>query len=91
LKGGSFVNKEERIKAHLLEICQRARQDFTLRDIVSRVMHERPDMIHDFAQAWNELIHAKRIRLHRRGRPCTYELARDDVPSGGGLVGAQHP
>jgi hypothetical protein len=84
-------NKQERIKAHLLEICEHARQDFTLSYVVNRVIHERPDMIHDFAHAWNELIHARRIRMRRRGRPCTYEIVRDDVPSGGGLIGMQHP
>jgi hypothetical protein len=43
--------KKERIKAHLLTICEHARQDFTLSYVVNRVIHERPAMIHEFAQA----------------------------------------
>jgi hypothetical protein len=87
------VNEQERITAHLLDICARARPGFTLRDVVSRVIHERPDLIHDFAHAWNNLIHDKRIRMRQRGRPCTYEIAHEDAPqsAGGGALGMQYP
>ena len=81
------------IAAQLLEICERARPGFTLRDVVTRVIDERPDMIHAFALAWNDLIHTRRIRMRHCGRPCTYEVAQDDASSGSGsgLVGMQHP
>jgi hypothetical protein len=46
-----------------------------LRDVVARMLQERPGMILDFADAWEELIRTKRVRLHLNGRPCTYVLS----------------
>ena len=60
--------------AHLLKLCRAAKRGFTLREIVARILEEKPEMILDFAHAWEELIARKMVRVRSNGRPCIYEL-----------------
>jgi hypothetical protein len=64
--------------ACLLEMCHRVQREFTLREIVARVMDERPEMIMEFAEAWGRLVREKLIRVSRPGLPNTYELVPRD-------------
>jgi hypothetical protein len=66
---------DDRSAAHVLDMCQRMEHEFTLKELVARVLDERPDMIVEFAEAWGRLIQNKLIRLCREtSRPCTYAV-----------------
>jgi hypothetical protein len=58
----------------LLEICRRDRDGFTLHQIVSRVIDEKPANIGEYGNAWNELTRRGLVRLKRSGRPNVYEV-----------------
>jgi hypothetical protein len=75
LFGGGQASVDDRAASHVLDICQRLEQEFTLGEVVARVMDERPDLIVDFAEAWGLLIHHKFVRVRRKAEPCTYEVA----------------
>jgi hypothetical protein len=72
--------KDDPVAACLLEMCRRVEREFTLREIVARVMDERPEMIIDFAEAWGRLMRGKHIRVSRHGLPNTYEVAAGEGP-----------
>jgi hypothetical protein len=74
MDGGITVTEEEKTLTHLLDMCRRVEKEFTLREIVARVLDERPEMVLRFAEAWGELIRRKQIRVRREGRPSTYEV-----------------
>ena len=73
--GSGHASVDDRAAVHVLDMCQRLEQEFTLGEVVARVMDERPDMIVDFAEAWSRLIHSKFVRVRRKAEPCTYEVA----------------
>ena len=68
------MTEDEQTLAHLLDLCRRVEKEFTLREIVGRVLDERPEMVLRFAEAWGELIRRHHIRVRREGRPSTYEV-----------------
>jgi hypothetical protein len=68
------VTEEERTIAYVLDVCQRSRRGFTLREIIAHVRDERPEVILEFASIWAELLRHKRIRVFQNGEPCTYEV-----------------
>jgi hypothetical protein len=72
--GGFIVKTEEQKCAYLLSQCQTSSREFTLAEIVERMLAERPDMILEFAETWENLIESQKIRICRRGRPNTYEV-----------------
>jgi hypothetical protein len=65
---------DEQTLDHLLGLCQREESAFTLKEIVSRILNENPEMLRAFAHAWEELIRRKCIRVLRHGRPSVYGL-----------------
>src|SRR3954463_8693096 len=44
---------------HVLRMCQALEEGFTLKEIIGRVVYERPELILDFAEIWGELIRSK--------------------------------
>lgn len=64
----------------VLGICQLLAHEFTLTEIVSRITAERPDIIHQFADAWSTLLGSRHIRICTLGDVTTYALA--DAPEG---------
>jgi hypothetical protein len=75
LFGTGGLSLDDRSAAHVLDMCQRMEHEFTLKELVARVLDERPDMIVEFAEAWGRLIQNKLIRLCREtSRPCTYAV-----------------
>jgi hypothetical protein len=75
LFGKGQVSVDDRAAVHVLDMCHRMEREFTLGELVARVMDERPDMIIEFAEAWGRLISSKFVRVRRRGEPCTYVVA----------------
>lgn len=65
---------EEQKVAYLLGMCQRVEREFTLREIIARVLEERPDMMMEFPNVWGNLISHKLIKVRQFGEPNTYEL-----------------
>ena len=65
----------DHMAAYVLAMCQRIEREFTLKEIVTRVQDERPDMIKEFAEAWGRLIARKEIRRSKNGLPSLYEVA----------------
>lgn len=65
---------DDRIVAHVLGMCQRVETHFSMKEIVARVMDERPEMILQFAAAWGTLIRRKLIRVCGRNEPALYEV-----------------
>lgn len=74
----AYDDNDGRTVAHLLLICERVPGEFTLKEIVARIIDERPDEIMDFAIAWGKLIHTKRIRVCKHGRPTLYRVVREE-------------
>lgn len=72
--GSGGLNLNDRAAVHVLDMCQRLEQEFTLKELVARILDERPDMIIEFADAWGRLIQNKLIRLSKGARPCTYAV-----------------
>jgi hypothetical protein len=71
---GSNVHTEEKKRAYVLSMCQRVEREFTLNEIVSRMLDERPEMILEFAETWGNLIQSRKIRICKPGRPNMYEV-----------------
>jgi hypothetical protein len=70
------LSPNDRAAAHVLDMCQSLEQEFTLKDLVARVLDKRPDMIVEFAEVWGRLIQGKLIRLCKGASPpCTYAVA----------------
>jgi hypothetical protein len=65
---------EDMTAARVLDMCQRMERGFTLKEIVARVLDERPEIILDFANAWARLIRNRRIRVLQSGEPCLYAV-----------------
>jgi hypothetical protein len=72
-EGVTLVTDDQKI-AYLLGMCQRVERQFTLREIVARVLDERPEMIMEFADTWDHLLRQKHIRVCKSGMPNTYEV-----------------
>jgi hypothetical protein len=68
------MHTEEQKHAYVLGVCERVEVEFTLREIVTRIVNERPEMILEFAQVWGRLIRDEAIALCSSGRPNTYRL-----------------
>jgi hypothetical protein len=66
----------------MLGMCRSVDGEFTLAEIVSRVLDERPEMILEFAETWGDLLQARVIRIRKRGRPNTYELVAGQSKTG---------
>lgn len=66
--------------AHLLGICLEEQRQFTLNEIVARVIEERPEKIVQFAEAWDELVRLEFVRLLKPGRPSVYEVTARSGP-----------
>jgi hypothetical protein len=47
--------------SYLLAICQRMKSRFTLGEVISHVLRERPAWVNDFAPAWRALILKQRV------------------------------
>ncbi len=77
------MHTEEHKRSYLLSMCQRVEREFTLDEIVSRMLDERPEMILEFAETWGNLIQSKKIRISKPGRPNTYEVVNDARSSAG--------
>jgi hypothetical protein len=75
LFGSGGLSLDDRTAVHVLDMCHRLEQEFTLKELVARILDERPDMIVEFAEAWGRLIQNKLIRLCKGARPCTYVVA----------------
>jgi hypothetical protein len=75
LFGSGKLTLDDRAAVHVLGMCQRLEAEFTLRELVARVLDERPEMIMEFAEAWGRLFQNKLVRLCKQARPCTYEVA----------------
>ena len=57
---------------HLLDMCRRFGRDFTMSEIVERVLDERPEMMFEFSEIWGDLIRNKSVAVFLRTQPCTY-------------------
>jgi hypothetical protein len=53
--------KQGRALQGLLVICRQLGAQFTLEEVVARVVQERPDKIHECASAWRELIRKRQV------------------------------
>ncbi len=72
------MNASDKEMSYLMGIC--CREDgFTLPQIVSMVINERPAKIPELARAWNELNRRGLVKIKRWGRPSVYELATHTV------------
>jgi hypothetical protein len=58
----------------LRNLCREHGGCFTLGDLVTRVLHERPRMIGELADAWGEMHRRHMVRVARPGRPAVYEV-----------------
>jgi hypothetical protein len=67
--------KTDRAAAHVFAMCERMERGFTMKEIVARVLHERPTIALQFAEVWGRLIQNKLIKVHRAGEVDTYEVA----------------
>lgn len=65
----------ERAPAYVLNVCQRIEKRFALSEVVTRVAHERPELVGEFAAAWGALIKHRLIRMVQRANPSLYEVA----------------
>ena len=72
------MHTDEQKLAYVLGMCQRVEHEFTLREIVARMLDERPEMILEFAETWGQLIQSNRIRICKQGRPNTYQVVLGD-------------
>ena len=74
------MKSEDATVAHVLQICKRTGKGkrFTLNEIISLFLSERPDMIASFPEAWGVLIGDKKIRMIKGQEPPLYEVA--EVP-----------
>lgn len=69
----------EQIAAHILGICERVERQFTLREIVARVMNERPEMIMEFAEGWGTLIRERSERMTKNSLESGAVKVRDNA------------
>ena len=67
--------KTDKAAAHVFAMCERMERDFTMKEIVARVLDERPTIILQFAEIWGRLIQSKLIKIHKAGEVDTYEVA----------------
>jgi hypothetical protein len=67
------MTDEQKI-AHVVDMCQRFGRDFSLSEVIRRIMDERPELILEFAEIWGGLVRRKMIRVFSKGAPCTYEV-----------------
>jgi hypothetical protein len=68
------MHSEQQKISYVLGICERVEREFTLREVVARILDERPEMILEFADVWGKLFKDKLIGVCRGGAPNTYEL-----------------
>lgn len=67
---------EDQPALRVFGMCKRVERQFTLKEIVARVIDERPELILEFASAWGRLIRDKLIRVRQPGNPTLYEIVR---------------
>jgi hypothetical protein len=67
--------KTDKAAAHVFSMCERMERGFTMKEIVARVLHERPTIALQFAEIWGRLIQSKLIKVHKAGEVDTYEVA----------------
>ncbi|MEZ0275705.1 MAG: hypothetical protein ACAH88_12435 [Roseimicrobium sp.] len=58
--------------AQVLDMCQRFNREFTLSEIVARVVDERAELVVEFSEIWGVLIMSKNVRVFTSGEPATY-------------------
>ena len=68
------MTEEERKSAQVLDMCRRFRRDFSLAEIVERVVDERSELMFEFSEIWGGLIRQKSIRAMPTGTPSTYQV-----------------
>jgi hypothetical protein len=68
------MHTEDQRHAYVLGVCERVESEFTLREIVARIVTERPEMILDFAGIWGRLIRSEVVALCSSGSPTRYRL-----------------
>jgi hypothetical protein len=68
------MHSEQQKISYVLGICERVEREFTLREVVARILDERPEMILEFADLWGKLFRDKVISICHGGAPNTYEL-----------------
>lgn len=71
---GGINWRDDKAAAYVLGICQRVDRGFTLREVVARIVDERPEMILEFVSTWEKLIRNKTVRVFKQGEPCLYEI-----------------
>jgi hypothetical protein len=54
--------KPRRATQCLLVICRKLGAEFTLAELVDRVVQENPDRIPEFADAWRELVRRRQVQ-----------------------------
>jgi hypothetical protein len=81
LFGSGGLSLSDRAAAQVLEMCRQLDREFTLQELVAQVLNDKPDMIVEFAEAWERLVESKLVLLCQgSSRPCTYAVAmRRDV------------
>jgi hypothetical protein len=60
----------------VLDMCRRFGRDFTMSEIIERVLDERPEMMFEFSEIWGELVRTKSVVVFTRGEPCTYACSK---------------
>ena len=58
--------------AQVLDMCRRFNREFTLSEIVARVVDERAELVVEFSEIWGVLIMQKDVRIFTMGDPATY-------------------
>jgi hypothetical protein len=68
------MTEDEKKSAQVLDMCRRFKRDFSLAEIVERVVDERSELMFEFSEIWGGLIRKKSIRALPTGAPSTYQV-----------------
>jgi hypothetical protein len=59
----------------IMATCRSAGAQFSVLSVIQKLSASRPDLIHEFPDAWDRLVRERKVRISRAGEPCLYELA----------------
>jgi hypothetical protein len=68
--------KQGRATQGVLVLCRKLGAEFTLTELVDRVVQENPDRIHEFADAWRELVRRRRVQQVGQSSTPRFRVAR---------------
>jgi hypothetical protein len=73
------MNFPDEAKDWVMATCRSAGAQFSVISVIQKLSASRPDLLHEFNDAWDRLVRERKVRISRAGEPCLYEVSQGEV------------